>query len=333
MFSKILSALLICLSLITGCTSQPKYLEPLADETNLPSRYLQFTQKMNGSKFIRVEDSYMHYLEIGSADADPYIFVHGTPVNAYVWRKVLSDLPLENKRVILVDLIGHGLSGRPDIDYTFIEQSRYLTSFINQLELDNINFVVHDLGGQAAFGYIQKNAEKVTSIAAFETLFQPFENYDDFGSITGPMFRFMRIPGLSGFMSIHLNQFAPNLLKLGTKTKIDKQDTKTYRHFFKDRRSKEAVLAVPRSTPVDRSPVNQYQFVRSYSDFLANSQIPKLLVIAEPGVVPDIQHEAASRFNNTKVVTISDTGHFVQEDQPNRLANALTIFWEELDKY
>ena len=38
------------------------------------------------SRFVEVEGSKMHYVEVGSGD--PILFLHGQPTSSYLWRKV-----------------------------------------------------------------------------------------------------------------------------------------------------------------------------------------------------------------------------------------------------
>ena len=58
-------------------------------QTNaLPQKYNDFINEFGGSHFVNVNGSKIHYLEIGDPIGEPFLFVHGTPVNSYVWRNV-----------------------------------------------------------------------------------------------------------------------------------------------------------------------------------------------------------------------------------------------------
>ena len=57
----------------------------------------------------------MHYQDVGSGP--PTVFLHGNPTSSFLWRRVLPALPTSAGRLIAVDLIGMGRSGKPDIAY------------------------------------------------------------------------------------------------------------------------------------------------------------------------------------------------------------------------
>ncbi len=298
----------------------------------LPQKYQDFVEDYGGSKFVDVHGARIHYLAFGNPNAEPYVFVHGTPVNAFVWRKVIAKLSTANKRIILVDLIGYGLSDRPDIAYNFTEYSRYLTGFIDQLKLKNIHFIAHDIGGQASFGYAESHATNIRSIAAFETLFRPFDSFDEFDFKTRTLFKLLRSQYWGDLIAVKLNQMIPALLKMGVEKPMDREDREVYSFFTNNRQSKQMVLNVPRSTPVQKTPFDQYAFVNRYSEFLEKSNIPKLVITANPGVVPDIQADSAALFSHTSVKEINDAGHFIQEDQPSKLAEILEDFWLQINE-
>ena len=84
------------------------------------------------SKYIDVKGSKIHYIDEGSGD--PILFIHGNPTSSYLWRNVIPHLQ-DSGRCIALDLIGMGKSGKPDINYGFIDSYEYLVGFIEALEL------------------------------------------------------------------------------------------------------------------------------------------------------------------------------------------------------
>ncbi|MEM6925875.1 MAG: alpha/beta fold hydrolase, partial [Myxococcota bacterium] len=98
------------------------------------------------SRFQPVLDSQMHYYEAGDADAPVVLLLHGLPVSAYFWRNVIPYLE-ENYRVIALDHIGFGQSGRPEgLSFGLEDQVRYLDAFIEAKGLASITVVGQDLG-------------------------------------------------------------------------------------------------------------------------------------------------------------------------------------------
>lgn len=86
-------------------------------ELNLPlaSRFLEFPAAAVPSLGSR-ERVRIHYVEGGRGRA--ILFLHGNPTAAFMWRKILPTAA-RHGRALAIDLLGHGLSDKPDIAYTF----------------------------------------------------------------------------------------------------------------------------------------------------------------------------------------------------------------------
>ena len=65
------------------------------------------------SRFVEVLGSKMHYVEEGAGD--PILFLHGQPTSSYLWRNVIPHLTTQG-RCVAPDLIGFGMSDKPDIE-------------------------------------------------------------------------------------------------------------------------------------------------------------------------------------------------------------------------
>ncbi len=80
------------------------------------------------------------------------IFLHGFGGNTLVWKRLVGFLP-DAFDIYLVDLMGHGESDAPDIDYTVSMQFQALREFIS-LQNNGDSFVFgHSYGGWVAAYY------------------------------------------------------------------------------------------------------------------------------------------------------------------------------------
>jgi haloalkane dehalogenase len=77
---------------------------------------------------VNVLGSTIAYREAGDHEAPIALFLHGNPTSSYIWRNVLPQVA----HCIAPDLIGFGQSGKPDIEYRFADQVRYLDEFLDQ---------------------------------------------------------------------------------------------------------------------------------------------------------------------------------------------------------
>lgn len=76
---------------------------------------------------------------------EPLLVLHGFPSSSFDFRHVLDDLR-RTRRVLLLDLLGYGLSAKPDVRYTIGEQADIVTAFTATLGVDRLALLTHDMG-------------------------------------------------------------------------------------------------------------------------------------------------------------------------------------------
>ncbi|MCG8612301.1 MAG: alpha/beta fold hydrolase [Pseudomonadales bacterium] len=155
---------------LIGCSDDDSNSNDISPESDLAYEGYNYR-----SHFIDVSDDVrVHYLDEG--EGDPILLIHGVPTSAYLWRDVIPHL-LDNGRVIAVDLVNFGKSSKVQ-RYELSDQVAFLTSFVDQLELNNVKLVLHDYGGPVGLSYAAKNPHRVSGLALFETAFAPFPSAD-----------------------------------------------------------------------------------------------------------------------------------------------------------
>jgi pimeloyl-ACP methyl ester carboxylesterase len=78
-------------------------------------------------------------------DAAPLVLIHGYPTSAWDFTPLLPALAA--RRVIALDLLGYGLSEKPwPHEYSLLEQSDFVASLLQQLDLPRAHLVAHDMG-------------------------------------------------------------------------------------------------------------------------------------------------------------------------------------------
>lgn len=79
----------------------------------------------------------------------PVIMCHGTPWSSYVWRGVAEQL-VDRNTVYVWDMLGYGLSDKPDGDVSLQAQARILTYLARHWDTGPAHVVAHDFGGAVA---------------------------------------------------------------------------------------------------------------------------------------------------------------------------------------
>ncbi len=239
-FKYIVAYFVIGLFLTTNAIAQDKN-----TPYKLPRPVISESNKLH-KKSIDVLGSKMSYLEIGKGN--PVIFIHGNPSSSYLWRNVMPYVAPQG-RAIAVDLIGMGESDKPDINYTFDEQYKYFSSFVDALNVERVTLVGHDWGATLAWEYARRNPEKVRKLAFLEGVLPPafpVASFESMGEEMGNMFRAFKDPVKGEKLIIQDNMFIEKILPGFVNRTLGKDAMQTYRAPFIKPVHRKPVLAWPR---------------------------------------------------------------------------------------
>ena len=121
------------------------------------------------SHWLDLEGLRLHYLDEGSGEA--VVAVHGNPTWSFYFRNLVREL-CEDYRVIVPDHIGCGLSDKPggdDYDYTLGRRIADFSRLMDELEVRDVNLVVHDWGGMIALAWAVDHPERVQRVVILNT--------------------------------------------------------------------------------------------------------------------------------------------------------------------
>ena len=269
----------------------------------------------------------MAYVEKGGGD--PIVFLHGNPVSSYLWRNVLPHLA-PHGRCIAPDLVGMGQSDKladsgPGA-YRFNDHYRYLSAFLEQLELGpRVTLVLHDWGSALGFHWAREHADRIAGIAYMEALVRPL-TWDEWPAASKGLFQGLR-SDKGEELILQKNVFIERILPGSVIRKLTEVEMAAYREPFtvpgEDRRS---MLSWPRELPIGGEPADVVNIVQQYADWMAGNQLPKLFINAEPGaILTGAQREFCRRWPNQTEVTVPGI-HFIQEDSPHEIGAALAAW-------
>jgi haloalkane dehalogenase len=270
----------------------------------------------------------MTYIDEGTGN--PIVFQHGNPTSSYLWRNVMPHLEGLG-RLIACDLIGMGDSDKlepsgPD-RYTYAEQREYLFALLEQLGIDrDVILVVHDWGSALGFDWASQHRERVAGIAYMEAIVAPLRWADYI--VPARREAFERLRSSEGEkMVLEENFFVETQMPRGILRTLTDDEMAVYRKPFtnpgEDRRP---TLTLPRQLPIDGYPPDVVEIVQDYSNWLSRSEVPKLFVNADPGaLLTGRLRDFCRTWPNQTEITVAGK-HFVQEDSPDRIGEALRQF-------
>jgi len=275
---------------------------------------------------IRVLDSEISYVDTGRGD--PIVFLHGNPTSSYLWRNVIPHVAGLG-RCLAPDLVGMGRSGKSPRDaYRFADHAAYLDAWFESLELTrNVILVVHDWGSALGFHRAFRHPEQIRAIAYMEAIALPLR-WEDFREAAG-IFQALR-SDQGERMVLDDNFFVERILPGNVVRKLGEEEMIAYRMPYLERQARLPTLVWPSQIPVEGEPADVTAIVERYGEWLSRSELPKLLVMSEPGAIMRGRTRDFCRgWPNQREVTVKGA-HFLQEDSPAEIGAALAEFVREV---
>ncbi len=278
-------------------------------------------------KFATVNGKRMAYVDEG--EGDPIVFQHGNPTSSYLWRNIMPHCAGLG-RLIACDLVGMGGSEKLDNSgpdrYTYTEQREYLYALWEQIGVtDNVIFVIHDWGSALGFDWANQNRDKTQGIAYMEAVVKTMQ-WADFPENARSVFQGFRSDGGEN-MVLDKNIFVERVLAGAVIRGLGEEEMTHYRKPYLDPgEDRRPTLTWPRQIPIEGEPPEVCQIVDDYGAWLSQCDLPKLFVNADPGsILTGPQREFCRSWPNQTEVTVKGT-HFVQEDSPDEIGQAVAAF-------
>ena len=275
-----------------------------------------------------VLDSTMAYVDAGQGP--PVVFLHGNPTSSYLWRNVIPHVTAVG-RCLAPDLIGMGDSGRASAgSYRFADHARYLDAWFDALGLRDVTLVVHDWGSALGFWWAFRHQRRVRGLAYLEAIVRPV-TWAEWPDNARKMFQAMRSPAGEELV-LEKNVFVERILPASIMRRLDDAEMDAYRRPWRTPgETRRPMLQWPREIPIDGEPVDVVRIVEQYGAWLATSPVSKLFVNAEPGsILVGAPREFCRAWANQREVTVKGL-HFVQEDSPDEIGQAVADFVRRLE--
>ena len=103
------------------------------------------------SRFVEIDGIRVHYQEAGDKTNPVLVLIHGFASSTLVWSKVFLGLAQSGFRVIAVDMLGFGYSGKPrNGEYTIAGQASLLIRLLERLGIRRATLIGSSYGGAVA---------------------------------------------------------------------------------------------------------------------------------------------------------------------------------------
>jgi haloalkane dehalogenase len=266
------------------------------------------------------------YLDRGPRDGLPVLLVHGMPTSSYLYRVVAERLAAAGLRAIAPDLLGFGASDKPadPESYGVGRQADRLVQLLDRLDIPAATIVAHDLGGPWSFEVAERAPHRIAGLvvlntSAYAELMRPPREARMVGGPVGPLMLAVmgsRVgrPMVRKFFAdfTHRGRRLDRAVTTAHWTPLHEGGTRVFRVFAKEL---DATMAT---------------FAR-YAAALRRLRVPATIIwgAADPvlradRIVPRFSADLAIAAKDVHI--LDQASHFLQEDQPERVADLIAGF-------
>jgi len=278
------------------------------------------------SHYINLKGLKYHFVDEGTGN--PVVMIHGNPTWSFYYRELIKALS-GNYRTIAVDHMGCGLSDKPDknqYDYRLKSRVDDIEALIDSLELsEKITLVLHDWGGMIGMAFALRHPERIGRIVIMNTAaFLPPDGKKF--PLRLRLIRDIRLfatPAVLGF-----NLFAYSALFMASHKGLSKDVKSGLTAPYNCWKNRRATLYFVQDIPVGENDPS-YSIVKHADENLHKlAGIPMLICWGKHDFVFDESYfaEWQRRFPDAEVNLLSDAGHYVMEDEPEKVCMLVKDF-------
>ena len=248
-------------------------------------------------------------------DGSPVVLIHGTPSWSYLWRNVAGDLAGQHT-VHVCDLLGYGTSEkRAHQDVSIAAQTKVLAGLLDLWGLEQPCVAGHDFGGAIALRLLLLEERRFRRLAlcdpvAIAPWITPFSRH-----VQRHLEAFQTVPE-----HIHRQMIATHIRTAIAREMTDDQLEPYLRPW----------LGAAGQAAYYRQ-VAQFdeRYTREIEPRYGEIQTPTLVLWgAQDGwLAPEFGRRLADAIPGARLAPIPNAGHFLPEDQPGRVAEALASFF------
>jgi pimeloyl-ACP methyl ester carboxylesterase len=281
------------------------------------------------NQYLTVNGVKLHYVEGGSGM--PLICLPGWPQNWYSYHPVATELA-KAYRVIIVDLRGMGTSGKPESGYDKKTMAKDIFGLIQELGLSKVHIMGHDIGGMVAMSFASNYPELTEKLIILDGS-HPSEGMMQMPLIPAPgtfqdkmdgnmpyawWMGFNQVKGLPEKILEGRFQFLLDWLfnyVMIDESKMSSFERAVYAYHYNDAESIRASNAWYQTFTQDIEDAKTYQQLTMPVLGIGSYISYNYMKIGLPYAAKDVN-----------VIGIMDSGHYLYEEQPQQVLNAVTSF-------
>lgn len=268
----------------------------------------------------------IHVLEVGTGY--PAYLQHGNPTSGLLYRKVAAKLPTDRIRVIMPTMVGLGFSSKiPVSEHKLESHVRWMSSVLEQLDLTELVYVGQDWGGPVGMGALAMSPDLLKGAVLMNTAFTaPTEKADlsrAHAVVKSPVIGELIMEVFTTiFDQLHRAQGDPDSINETVKS--------LYARPVLDSGNAKAPVALMRMVP-DGPDHPSTPTMRVIDAYVGTLDIPAELVWGNSDPILGRALPVMKRRFPNALATETDAGHFLQEEVPEVIAEAVVRVVDKIE--
>jgi haloalkane dehalogenase len=255
----------------------------------------------------------------GPRDAAPVLLMHGEPTWSYLYRKIAPRLAAKGHRAVAPDLVGFGRSDKPTerTDYTYERHVAWMSEWLRANDLKGITLFCQDWGGLIGLRLVAAMPERFARVVVANTGLPT-------GSGASPAFE----AWLAFSQSVPVFPTG-QIVGGGCVRQLSDAEKAAYDAPYPDESYKSGARQFPALVPI-KPEIPSVAENKAAWQVLERFEKPFLTAFSDSDA---ITRGGEARFQSVvpgaraqEHVTIKNGGHFLQEDQPEQIADLLDAF-------
>jgi pimeloyl-ACP methyl ester carboxylesterase len=260
--------------------------------------------------FARAEGVRLHWTDMGeAADKPPVVLIHGLNNSSLSWSQVAPRLAAD-RRVMMLDLPGHGRSERPDAGYELDWYAHVVARWLQGIGVESADVVGHSFGGGVAQMLLLECPERIRRLVLVAA--------GGLGKGVGWWLRLASLPGVVEWLGQPFMAVGTRLALRAARDGVTPQD----------------ILDLMRLNSQAGSARAFARSVRDVVDWRAHElgQLPPMLLLwgDRDGLIPIEQGRAfAESLEGAVFRTFHGAGHYLHNERPEEFVRVVREFLDD----
>ena len=261
------------------------------------------------------------YVRIGGT-GPAVVLLHGFGDTGDMWQP-LADVLVKDHTVIVPDLRGMGLSSHPEGGYEKVAQARDLAALLDELKVKRFVLVTHDIGNMVGYALAAQFPERVSRWAIMDAPLPGLANWDKV--ITSPLVWHFNFRGpdverlVAGRERILLDRFYNELS--ANPAGIDEATRQHYAELYARPGAIHNAFSGQFGAFAQDAKDNQALIAKG-----GRLQMPVLAIGGDHSFGAGMKTELDYVANNVSGAVITNSGHWIMEEQPQQAVAIITNF-------